>query len=147
MNITLQPITKDNWKQATKLKLEEHQTHFVAPNWYSILQTLYQDFESWAYGIYDGEGMVGFAMIGYDAEHAEHWIVRLMVDKDHQKKGYGRAAMHALIEMFRSKPDCNAIFISFEPDNIVAQKLYASLGFEDINRIDEGELVYRLTLT
>jgi ribosomal protein S18 acetylase RimI-like enzyme len=36
------------------------------------------------------------------------------------------------------------IRLSFEPNNIVAERLYASLGFERTGEIEEGEVVMRL---
>lgn len=143
--ITLQEITKDNWKQACKLKLKEGQEHFVAPNWYSIIEGLFEGFPIRA--VYDGETMVGFTMYGYDSDENEHWIVRLMVDQEHQGKGCGRAAMHAVIDALKTQPGCEAIHISFEPENEPARKLYASLGFEDTGRVEHGETVYCLKLS
>lgn len=144
--ITLKPITKDNWRDVcVRLKLEEDQKHFVAPNWYSVLEAMFnENFTSRA--IYANEELVGYTLYGTDPEADEWWIIRLMIDKDQQKKGYGRAAMLALIDTIRQQPGCNAIHISFEPENDVARKLYAALGFEDTGRVEDGEVVYRLWL-
>lgn len=142
--ITLQEITKDNWRQACKLKLKDGQEHFVAPNWYSIIEGILDGFTTRA--IYEGETMVGFLMYGYDADENQYWIIRLMVDREHQGKGYGRAAMHAAMDALKVLPGCDAIHISFEPENVVARKLYASLGFEDTGRIEHGETVYCLKI-
>ena len=63
------------------------------------------------------------------------WITRLMVDKNHQKNGYGKAAILRVVEILRNKPGCNSIFTSYEPENLVVEKLYLSLGFEKTGRI------------
>ncbi|NJO84420.1 MAG: GNAT family N-acetyltransferase [Blastochloris sp.] len=131
------------------MPLEEGQKHFVAPNWYSILQSIWPDEENdrwFSRGIYDGETMVGYTMYGVEQD-GEYWIVRLMIAQDQQKKGYGRAAMGAILDHFRTMPGCQEVFISFEPDNDVARRLYANLGFEDTGRVEWGETVYRLALT
>ncbi|MCZ7544525.1 MAG: hypothetical protein M5R40_13845 [Anaerolineae bacterium] len=45
-----------------------------------------------------------------------------------------------------AKPGCDAIYISFEPNNAAAERLYRSLGFADTGRVEGGEIVYRLAL-
>ena len=64
-----------------------------------------------------------------------------MVDKKHQKNGYGKAAILKVIEILKNKPECNRIFTSYEPENLVVQKLYLSLGFEKTGRIEEVEII------
>jgi diamine N-acetyltransferase len=93
--------------------------------------------------------MVGFLMYRpADFGLGKVWaIYRLMVGKDYQGKGYGRAGMVCLLEYLRAIPGYNAVLISFVPDNDAAQKLYASLGFEDTGEIEDGEMVYRLALS
>lgn len=147
MQVTLQPITKDNWKPAARLKVGDDQQNFVAPNWYSIIQTLYEPETLSSWGIYDGENIVGFTMLGYEPEKTRHWIIRLMIALDEQGKGYGRAAMHAIIDYFKQVQGCSEVYISFVPDNEPAKKLYASVSFIDTGEIEDGELVYRLALS
>jgi diamine N-acetyltransferase len=67
-----------------------------------------------------------------------------MIDAAHQGKGYGRAAMRALIERLARMPECAEIYLSFEPNNINAESLYRSLGFEPTGKTDEiGEIIMR----
>ena len=99
--------------------------------------------------VYNDEQLVGFVM--YKPEDyglAKIWFIeRLMIGEGHQGKGYGRAAMMALIERLRSQKGYTAILISFVQGNEIAQKLYSDLGFKDTGEIEEEELVYRLALT
>jgi diamine N-acetyltransferase len=67
-----------------------------------------------------------------------------MIDKTHQGRGLGRSALEAVIDRMRAKDDCEEIFISHEPENTVAEKLYASLGFEKTGAMVEGEIVQML---
>jgi diamine N-acetyltransferase len=85
-------------------------------------------------------------MFGYedDAEITGYAIARLMIDRRFQGRGYGRAALHLIIEDLRGRPDCRCIYISFEPENETARHLYAAVGFVSEGRIIEGEVVYRL---
>lgn len=148
MAITLQPITADNWRDCVRLKVADSQTQFVASNAFSLAQSKFEP-ESVTLGIINDATMVGFIM--YHPEDyglAKIWFIeRLMIGKDYQGQGFGRAGMQLLIDQLRSQPGYTAILISFVPDNTSAEKLYASLGFEDTGEIEEGEKVYRMGLT
>jgi len=147
MTIELREVTKDNWEQVIKLTLHEEQKKFVAPNWYSLLEAFYEPEIAWVKAAYDGDTLVGFTMFDFDPDETKaYWVARLMVAAEHQRKGYGRAIMQQVIDLLSAKPDCNEIFISFEPHNHVARALYTSLGFQDTGKIVEGELLFRLPL-
>lgn len=149
MNVTLEPITADNWRSVYRLTrtLTDEQQKFVAANAYSMLEALYEPNSFEALAIYHGEIVVGFLMTAYEADTRRYWVVRLMIGGDYQGKGYGHDALRLAIEKFRAEPDCAAIYISFEPGNEVARRLYEKLGFIDTRTIEQGELVYRLPLT
>lgn len=146
MTITLREITADNWRAVARLKLAEGQDKFVAPNWYSMLEALHSNGELHSRAIYTDETLIGYTMFGIEPKTQECWIVRLMTDKDQQRKGYGRQAMALIIDQLKQMYDCKAILISFEPENSIAQKLYESIGFQDTGRIEDEELVFRLPL-
>jgi diamine N-acetyltransferase len=147
MNVQLRDITAENWRQVCKLQLDEPQNRYVAPNWYSILEANYgieEATDTYSKAIYAGDDVVGYAMyIGMEPER-QGYIVRLMTGKDHQGKGYGRAAMQQIIEQLRQQVYCDKILISFVPGNDIAQKLYEQLGFVDTGRVEDGELVFEL---
>jgi hypothetical protein len=52
-----------------------------------------------------------------------------MVDEKYQGMGFGRSGMRKIIEVFRADERVKAVGISYKPDNDVARRLYASLGF------------------
>ena len=142
----IRPVTKDNWKELTRLKVREDQTHFVASNLYSIAESQFGDdyeghWDLYPFGIYDGEAPVGFLMYGTNFEHPTHqaFIIRLMVDEKYQGKGYGRFGMEKMLELFRADDRIKAVGISYEPENEGARKLYASLGFKETGEMIEGE--------
>jgi diamine N-acetyltransferase len=146
MTITLREISRDNWRTVARLKLNDGQENFVAPNWYSILETLFSDGELHSRAIYLDDTPVGYVMYGRDPETQKCWIVRLMTDKEQQGKGYGRSAMALIIDQMKQTYACKEIFISFVPTNSVARKLYESIGFQDTGRIEDEEAVFRLPL-
>ena len=62
-----------------------------------------------------------------------------MVDDKFQGKGFGREIMRLALDGFRADDRIKNVGISYEPENSVAQKLYASLGFIEPGEMVEGE--------
>ena len=151
MTLSLQPVTKDNWRSLIKLKVREDQTHFVASNLFSIAESHYGydepdgggRWDMFPFGIYDGETPVGFLMYGYNFSYTQYeaFIIRLMVDEKHQGKGYGKFGMQKMLEIFRQDARIHHVGISYEPENEVARKLYAGLGFVETGEILDREAV------
>ncbi|TMV52257.1 GNAT family N-acetyltransferase [Paenibacillus mesophilus] len=150
MSVTFREITEHNWEECVRLQVREGQERFVAPNVYSIAQAKYEP-DKVPLAIYKDQTMVGFMMYGRDPDDGRYWILRLMIDKSYQGRGYGRAALQQAIALIKSKPDCSKdLTISFKPDNEAASKLYKSLGFEAEDSADiqdhNKEIVARLPL-
>lgn len=135
-----------NFAKVIRLEVDESQQDFVTSNAFSLSQAYVMP-ECRPLAIYNGMSPVGFAMYALDRDEHEYWVYRLMIDKNHQRKGFGREAMRLLIEHIKKEaPDRDRLFISFEPTNEGAKRLYTSLGFVPDNREVDGETVYRLNL-
>ena len=143
MKVTLKEIDRENFGRCVKLEVGEDQKGFVAPNVFSIAQSKVEPAFN-VQAVYDGEEMVGFVMYGWDEEEGCHCLGRLMIDRNHQGKGYGRAATEAVIERLRAEPGCKQIMLSVNPANTNAQALYESLGFVRTGEVAHGEEVMRL---
>ena len=141
--ITLREIHRDNFEAVVGLAVFDGQKHFVASNIYSLAQAKAQP-ECVPLAIYHGDEPVGFVMYCMDFEDKEYWIYRLMMDQKHQRKGYGRMAMQRLLARIAEDTKHDKVYVSFEPTNAVAQKLYESFGFIPDGRIIDGEIVYCL---
>lgn len=150
MPLELRPVDATNWQPLARLShtLTWEQSQFVAHNAYTILEAMYDPDHLFVRGVYDGEDPIGLVMWAdiRDEEANAYYIVRLMVAGTHQRKGYGRAIMMQVISLLRDAPGCEKLYISFMPENAVARRLYADLGFEDTGRVDEGEVVYLLKM-
>lgn len=136
MNLQYKAIDEENWEDVYNLEVNEEQKEFVAPNGYSIIEAFYDE-EHTPLALYDGEELIGFAMYDMCIEEDRLTIVRFMIHKDFQGKGYGKAGMVLMCELLKEKFGSRPCYLSFEPENTVADKLYASIGFEKT-----GELVY-----
>ena len=147
------------------LELEDYQKEYVAPNDISIAQaytTIGTGCTAFPFGIYDDEKPVGFLMIGHNVaplyeiagetapeiSKGNYTLWRFMIDKKYQKQGYGRKAIQLALDFIRSWPCGKAEYcaLSYEPENEVAKKLYASFGFWENGEMDEDEIVAALKL-
>jgi diamine N-acetyltransferase len=158
MSVTLQPITSANWVACIGLETtEEQQRHsFVSLNVFSLAQAYSEPW--WTpLAVYANEIMVGFVMYGRwpdtplepmwgVREPGEHHVLRLMIDRRYQGRGYGRAAMEALIEQVKAQPGARAIEVNYDLENTVAAHLYTQLGFQPTRQMDDGEIRARLEL-
>ena len=71
-----------------------------------------------------------------------------MIDKRYQKKGYGREAIKLSLDFIKTFPCGKAEYcwLSYEPENQVAKKLYESFGFEETGDMDGEEIIAKLKL-
>jgi diamine N-acetyltransferase len=73
-------------------------------------------------------------------------IYRFMIDKHHQGKGYGRAALMAAIDEIRGLGNVARIVVSYLPANRGARRLYLSVGFREAGKDEDGECMAELVL-
>lgn len=143
-------INKDNWLKTVLLTTNEDGKatvveKFVASNALSIVQSIYET--GWnVRGIELDGKIIGFTMYGLDEDTKNYWICRLMIDYTQQGKGYGRKVIQLILDEMKQLHDCKSIYLSTEPDNEVAIKLYESFGFQKTGKMNEGEAEFVLKL-
>ncbi len=77
----------------------------------------------------------------------EFWVYHFFIDQNQQGKGYGKAAMLAMIDLVRTNfPACQQIMLTVHVENKHARQLYEKLGFQPTGLLREGEPVYELQL-
>ena len=145
-SVRLEEITPRNFKECLDLKVARAQENFVASNLMSIAQSkIYPTYNVCA--VYAADEMVGFTMFGLDTDDHRYYLGRLMIDEKHQGKGYGKAALLEVIERLKKVEDCNEIFLSFVAENVGAERLYRSVGFERTGENNAyGEIIMRLAI-
>jgi diamine N-acetyltransferase len=129
-----------------RLRLHPGQEGFVPGNAAS-LATAYVEPTFVPLAVYAGDALVGFAMYGPHPATGAWWVLRLTIDREHQGRGYGRAALEAGIETMAERVGCAEVVTSCVPANAVAAGLYASLGFRPTGEVEDGEELVRLRLT
>lgn len=153
--IRLQKVSYKNIDDILKMRVTKAQKRFVASNSGSIIEaylTLSERRPVFPFGIYCGEVPVGFLMIGYDYHEEDedvetpdfvkgsYLLWRLMIDRAHQHKGYGREAVRQALDFIRAFPCGKAEYcwLSYEPENAVARKLYRAFGFVEMQERPKG---------
>lgn len=133
-SVHLEPIDHSNWRQALQIQSTPEQAEFVTEFEPVALQILAKSYIGegglkWApFAICAGDIMVGVVAIAHSG--AECQVFNLLIDRLFQGRGYGRAAMDAIVSYVReSLPDCNELTLTSHPRNTQAQKLYSSAGF------------------
>lgn len=145
MSIIFKEVEKNNWEECIDLKVNEEQRNFVSANWYSILQSKFED-KLYPTCIYDYETMIGFLMYDFEMETGRWELCRFMIDKNYQHKGYGKTALVEILKVIKNKLGNIKFYLSVDPENIIAKNLYKSVGFESTGEImwDEEVMVIQL---
>lgn len=159
--LRIEKVNGKNVWDIVKLQVKPEQMGFVAKNETSLIEaytTITGGGFAFPFGIYDSDVPVGFLMIGYDTD--DYWedapeiasnnynLWRLMIDQRYQHNGYGRGAVKFALDFIRTRPcgEAEYCWLSYEPDNAAAKKLYHSFGFTETGDMDGGELIAVLKL-
>ena len=145
--VELREITADNVRTVCRLAVAASQTAFVAPNAISLAQAMFEP-KAWYRAIYAGDRPVGFAMLSLDpdSEKPEYYLWRFMIGADHQHRGYGRAAIAAIVAHVRTLPGATELLVSWVPADGGPEPFYRGIGFVPTGKIEEGEVEARLAL-
>ena len=143
--IKLQVITRDNVKQVMDLKVKPEQENFIASNARSIAEGSTRK-DAWYRAIYQNETLVGFCMISDIPEKAEYYLWRFMIDKQYQRKGYGRQAMEILIEHVRTRPKADSFYTSCTKGEGGPEGFYLKMGFNHTEKEEQGEYLLKMDL-
>ena len=138
MDLTLAPVTADNWRDVADLAPRDDQRRFV-PALAARYLLLGIHGSTWHnLAVLEGDTAVGHVMWGID-DDGSHWIGGLLVDAAHQGRGVGRRAVELLLEQWT--PDHHLVRASCHPDNTASRALFTSLGFAETGEWDDDELV------
>ena len=159
-NISLEKITYKNYiKTIWGINVKREQKSFVASNMCSLAEAyvaITNGGVALPFAICRNNKPIGFLMIGYGLSDDEDWskedpglveivknsycIWRFMIDKRYQGRGYGKQAMQLALDYIRTFPcgDAKYCWLSYEPENTVAKKLYESFGFVEQPQFYKG---------
>jgi diamine N-acetyltransferase len=134
-DVHLRRVTREIETECLALRVDDAQARFIATNAQSLAQARAHPtlvplavYDRAACGyLRPGVPMIGFVM--YEIDCGVGSILRVMIDRAHQRKGYGRAALREVIRRLRLEPEVEMVVTSHRHDNTVAATLFESLGF------------------
>ena len=149
MDLKLVELTRDNFSEVIELELYDSQKKYSESNLYIIAESKFSPSCQHS-AIYLSDKVVGFLEYEYgesdiDKDYCTIW--RFMIDKKYQGSGIGKAAFGLLLKTIKSHGRCNLVDIYYEPENIVAKKLYASYGFREVGERDDGTVIAEMNLS
>lgn len=149
MKVKLIEVVRENFKDVIELELEESQEKFVTSNLYSIAESKFSPSTNLR-AICVEDKIVGFLEYQFgeigEFDENECTIWRFMIDRKHQNTGIGKNAFGLLLEEIKSHDRCKVVDVYYEPQNLVAKKLYASYGFKEVGDRDDGTVIAEVSL-
>ncbi|MDQ0222914.1 GNAT family N-acetyltransferase [Streptococcus moroccensis] len=158
--LRFEEVTEQNVWDILALNVSSNQMSFVASNAVSLTEAyliLSKGGHVFPFGLYDEAQLVGFIMLGYgkcwdsapEIAESNYNLWRLMIDKRYQGNGYGKKAVELATEFVNTFPNGPAkyLWLSYEPENRLAQNLYAKCGFQETGEKDGEELIAVLNLS
>src|SRR5688500_8169543 len=97
--VSLRAVTRQNVRAICDLELGEGQRHLVAPAAYTVAEGHYEP-GALLRAIYAGELPVGVLLVEVDT--GTPYLVRFMVDAEHQGSGIGRRAVELVVDELRA---------------------------------------------
>ena len=145
--ISLSPVIREDLDVLFGIKVAADQEEFVATNAITLAEIHYIT-GGYVFTIRHHSVIVGLlAMIDF-SEHDElfedddpnaAFLLRLMIEASHQRRGYGREAVKLAIDWARSRGN-SAFQTSIVPGNDDAREFYESIGLRETGRIVEDEV-------
>lgn len=154
--ITVEEVTRANWREALTLAVAPEQQRFVAGvapiAALGLAKAYIRPGELvWTPYVFiahetDTRQMVGFAMLATAPEPADAmYLLHFFIDQRFQGRGYGAESLRSLIVFAQVKyPRRRALALTVHPENVHAQRLYANAGFCPTGELVDGEPAYRL---
>ncbi|HEX8025490.1 MAG TPA: GNAT family N-acetyltransferase [Candidatus Limnocylindrales bacterium] len=104
----------------------------------------------------DGDAVVGFVMLAdglppevlarNPAIPGPYFLWRLLIDAPLQRRGYGAAALDALVAYVQTRPGGTSLSLSCHPGDDGPQPFYERYGFVPTGEVMDGEIVMNLNL-
>ena len=127
--VELREITSANLDDVLNLQIFEYQDKFVSSTAHALAQAYVYHETAFPFAIYAGDTLVGFIMLGYYKSRNQYTQWKFLIDKQYQKKGYGKEALMRGIAYLKEKFNVRSIYTVVLLCNESAKHLYKSVGF------------------
>src|ERR1051326_2191595 len=152
--LTIQEVTRENWRATLRLTVHPDQQRFIADGVPIAAIALAKAYIRpggllWLpYAFYRATEMIGFTELAYEPESSNnYWMFHFFIDIAYQGQGYGKQAMLLFLDFLKQQHAlCRSISLTVHPENVRAQRLYTSVGFQTTGNYMEGEPIYQLVV-
>lgn len=152
--LRLEPVTADNFDAVCAVQVRPDQRHLVSPVVKSLAEAYVHPTCAWPRAVVDGDEVVGFVMAFHDIvwdpatdpTDRRSGIWRLNIDAGRQGKGYGRFAVHSVVDEIRRRGTHGAVHVSWHLGPGSPEPFYLGLGFTPTGELSGDERVGVLTL-
>ena len=142
-----------NLRAVLDLRVTEAQSEYVASVADSIAEAeVTPDARPWYRALYAGETPVGFVMLsdnippGSPELVGPYYLWRLLIDVDHQGRGYGTRALDLAVNYVRGRPGGRELFTSVVDEPGSPMGFYLKYGFQKTDRFADEERVIRFAV-
>lgn len=141
--VTIRAVGPDNWRDVAALQVEDHQREYVAEPAYYLALCCYGGL--WhPLAVLAGEQVIGFLMWALDDADGSCWLGGIIIDHRWQRRGFGRKAVEATIQLLAKENGFRDFALSYQPVNETARRSYAAVGFRETGEYEDDEVVARL---
>lgn len=144
------PITRLNWRQSLNISAKPEEMLFLAdfaPVGLVILAKCYVQPGglNWLPFAFEADDeIVGICAIAVADTRVE--LFHFLIDRSVRRQGFGRQALKRVFEFAQAECPGAELRLTVHNDNVTAQALYSSFGFERTDEVRDGESVWRLSL-
>ena len=142
--VHLEPVTKENLDAVLALSVNDSQKGFVSTTAESLAQAFVYSENAFPFAVCDDGNTVGFIMMGWYEAKQYYTLWKLLIDRNHQHKGYGRKALDLGIAFLKDRFRVSEIYTGVSPGNGTAKSLYLSVGFRETGLIENNMEELRL---
>lgn len=142
--VEIRPVTEENMAAVLALQVNESQAGYVSTPAEALEQARAYARTAFPFAVYAGGEVVGFIMMGYYEAKRYYTLWKLLIDRQYQGRGYGKAALTLGIAFLKERFGVSEIYTGVIPGNDVAKGLYRSMGFEETGLFENGMEELRL---
>jgi diamine N-acetyltransferase len=123
--------------QYKALELLPEQTAFVCSE--PVIQHALTQSNCIGFYAYEGQTRFGFALLR-EFEASKFFLWDFIIDKNHQRKGYGKKFLMMLLVLLHNDYSARMITTTYIYGNQAAKKLYEGTGFVETDVVDEDSV-------
>lgn len=134
-------VNEENFNEIIALKTKGEKLGYVDSALYSIAECLLDYSHMDAFGIYNGDELIGFTSIFAKDNFGQ--IINFFIKDKFQNKTYGTRAVEVLFQLFKDRYKVDFVSVGIYRENKRAFSFWKRLGFIDTENVEGDYCYYR----